>query len=84
VGHGGSDSSSLGGLGDGELFWLNDRQWAPIARLLPHLGGTPRVDSRRVISGILPRHREGQRWRAIPAEYGPRSTLFNRCSARGR
>src|SRR3954447_4193151 len=38
----------------------------------------PRVDDRRVISGILHRFREGLRWRAIPAEYGPRTTLFNR------
>jgi transposase len=62
----------------GELFWLNDRQWAVIEPLLPHLGGKPRVDDRRVISGILHRYREGLRWRTIPAEYGPRTTLFNR------
>lgn len=62
----------------GEGFWLNDRQWAAIEPLLPCLGGKPRVDDRRVISGILHRYREGLRWRAIPAEYGPRTTLFNR------
>ena len=61
-----------------ELFWLNDRQWAAIEPLLPHLGGKPRVDDRRVISGILHRFREGLRWRAMPDEYGPRTTLFNR------
>ncbi len=61
-----------------ERFWLNDAQWAVIEPLLPHLGGKPRVDDRRVISGILHRYREGLRWRAIPAEYGPRTTLFNR------
>jgi transposase len=60
------------------LFWLNDRQWAVIEPLLPRLGGKPRVDDRRVISGILHRYREGLRWRTIPAEYGPRTTLFNR------
>lgn len=62
----------------GERFWLSDTQWAAIEPLLPHLGGKPRVDDRRVISGILHRYREGLRWRAIPAEYGPRTTLFNR------
>jgi len=62
----------------GELYWLSDRQWAVIAPLLPHLGGKPRVDDRRVISGILYRFREGVRWRALPAEYGPRTTVFNR------
>ena len=62
----------------GELFWLNDAQWAAIEPLLPQLGGKPRVDDRRVISGILHRFREGLRWRANPADYGPRTTLFNR------
>ena len=61
-----------------EQFWLSDEQWAVIEPLLPHLGGKPRVDDRRVISGILHRYREGLRWRAIPAVYGPRTTLFNR------
>ena len=69
-----------------ELFWLGDAQWAAIEPLLPRLGGKPRVDDRRVISGILHRFREGLRWRAVPAAYGPRTTLFNRfnrCSQRG-
>jgi transposase len=61
-----------------ELFWLNDAQWAAIVPLLPRLGGKPRVDDRRVISGILYRFREGLRWRAVPEVYGPRTTLFNR------
>ena len=61
-----------------ELFWLNDTQWQAIEPLLPHLGGKPRVDDRRVLSGILHRFREGLRWRALPAEYGPRTTVFNR------
>ena len=64
-----------------ELFWLNDRQWAVLEPLLPRLGGKPRVDDRRVISGILHRFGEGPRWRAVPAEYGPRTTLFNRSTA---
>ena len=61
-----------------ELFWLSDRQWAAIEPLLPHLGGKPRVDDRRIISGILHRFREGLRWRALPDTYGPRTTVFNR------
>ena len=61
-----------------ELFWLNDVQWAAIEPLLPDLGGKPRVDDRRVISGIVHRFREGLRWRAVPDAYGPRTTLFNR------
>jgi transposase len=61
-----------------ELFWLSDKQWAVIEPRLPHLGGKPRVDDRRVISGILHRFREGLRWRALPEAYGPRTTVFNR------
>jgi transposase len=60
-----------------ERFWLSDAQWAAIEPLLPRLG-KPRVDDRRVISGILHRYRDGLRWRTIPGEYGPRTTLFNR------
>jgi len=37
-------------------------------RTVARLGGKPRVNDRRVISGVL----------HIPAEYGPRTTLFNR------
>lgn len=61
-----------------QLFWLNEVQWAAIEPLLPHWGGKPRVDDRRVISGILHRFREGLRWRALPDVYGPRTTVFNR------
>lgn len=59
-------------------FRVTDAQWVTIEPLLPRLGGKPRVDDRRVVSGILHRYREGLRWRAIPAEYDPRTTLFNR------
>src|SRR5258708_26293678 len=60
-------------------FWLNDGQWASIAPLLPMVHTGPvRQDDRRIISGILHRLREGCRWRALPAEYGPYTTVFNR------
>jgi Putative transposase of IS4/5 family (DUF4096) len=36
------------------LFWLSDDAWATIEPHLPHgKPGKPRVDDRRVISGIL-------------------------------
>ena len=36
------------------LFWLSDEAWARIEPHLPHgQPGKPRVDDRRVISGIL-------------------------------
>ncbi len=60
-------------------FWLNDAQWAVIEPHLPMVHtGPERKDDRRVISGILHRLREGCRWRALPDEYGPYTTVFNR------
>jgi transposase len=40
--------------------------------------GVPRVDDRRVISGIVQVLRSGARWIDAPAVYGPRKTLYNR------
>jgi transposase len=58
-------------------FRLSDAQWAAIAPLLPMVHTGPvRQDDRRIISGILHRLREGCRWRALPAEYGPYTTVF--------
>ena len=60
-----------------QLFWLSDKAWALVERHLPRgKPGRPRVDDRRVISGILHRFREGCRWRALPPEYGPYTTCL--------
>ena len=40
--------------------------------------GKPRVDDRRVISGIVHVLKSGGRWVDAPAAYGPRKTLYNR------
>ncbi len=53
----------------GHLSW-------PWDHLLRKRGGVHESGS-TPISGILRRYREGLRWRAIPAEYGPRTTLFD-------
>jgi transposase len=58
----------------GNLFWLSDEAWAVIA---PH-PGKPRVDDRRVISGILHVLKTGCRWRDCPPAYGPPTTIYNR------
>ena len=59
-------------------FWLTDRQWQRLAPLLPNKPrGVPRVDDRRVISGIIHVLRSGGRWVDAPASYGPRKTLYN-------
>ncbi len=38
----------------------------------------PRVDDRRVISGIVFVIRNGLRWRDAPKDYGPHKTIYNR------
>ena len=60
-------------------FWLSDSQFARIQPFLPNKPrGVPRVDDRRVISGIIHVIRNGLMWRDAPAGYGPHKTLYNR------
>ena len=60
-------------------FWLTDAQFARIAPHLPtDTRGKPRVDDRRVISGIVQVLKSGGRWIDAPDVYGPRKTLYNR------
>lgn len=52
-----------------------------MGRLFPYFPksrGRPRVDDRRVLSGIILINRNGLRWCDAPAEYGPPKTLYNR------
>lgn len=61
-----------------KLFWLSDAAWAALAPPLPHgRPGRPRVDDRRVISGILHVLKTGCRWRDVPSAYGPPTTIHN-------
>ena len=61
------------------LFWLSKEAWAAIDPHLPRgKPGKPRVDDRRVISGILHVLKTGCRWRDVPPEYGPATTIYNR------
>lgn len=60
-------------------FWLSDAQFERLRPLLPDKPrGVPRVDDRRVISGIIHVLISGGRWIDAPAVYGPRKTLYNR------
>lgn len=60
------------------LFWLTANQMRRIMPYFPRSHGKPRVDDRRVISGIVFVLRNGLRWRDAPSEYGPHKTLYNR------
>jgi transposase len=60
-------------------FWLSDAQGERLSPLLPRkLRGVARVDDRHVISGIIVAPQSGERWIDVPAECGPRKTLYNR------
>ena len=64
---------------DHEYFWLTDAQFARLKPLLPNdTRGVPRVDDRRVISGIIHMLKTGARWRDCPPDYGPYTTIYNR------
>ena len=51
---------------------------ARISPFFPLSHGIPRVDDRRVISGIIFVIRNGLRWRDVPPSYGPHKTIYNR------
>ena len=61
-----------------DLFWLSDAQMARLELYFPKPHGKPRVDDRRVSSGIIFINRNGLRWRDAPKVYGPHKTLYNR------
>jgi transposase len=62
-----------------DLFWFSDAQWAVIGPFMPtNQPGAPRVDDRRVLSGIIHVLKSGMRWRDCPTAYGPATTIYNR------
>ena len=61
-----------------DLFWLTEEQVERLRPYFPKSHGKPRVDDRRVLSGIVFVNRNGLRWRDAPREYGPHKTLYNR------
>ena len=59
-------------------FWLAEAQFTRLRPLLPtKVRSVPRVDDRRVISGIIHVIQNGLRQRDAPACYGPPKTLYN-------
>jgi transposase len=61
-----------------ELYWLTDEQMARLQPFFPKSYGKPRVDDRRVLSGIVFVNRSGLRWCDASKDYGPHKTLYNR------
>lgn len=53
-----------------DLFWLTDEQMERLRPFFPKSHGKPRVDDRRVLSGIVFVNRNGLRWRDAPGAYG--------------
>jgi putative transposase len=62
----------------GDLILLSEAQMRRIKPYFPLSHGMPRVDDRRVISGIIFVIRNGLRWRDAPRDYGPHKTIYNR------
>ena len=60
------------------LFMLSAAQMRRIERYFPRSHGVPRVDDRRVISGIIFVLKSGLRWRDAPSAYGSHKTIYNR------
>ena len=55
--------------GMSDLFWLTDEQMERLRPFFPKSHGKPRVDNRRVLSGIVFVNKNGLRWRDAPAAY---------------
>lgn len=60
-----------------DLFLLTKTQMALISPCFPRSHGVPRVDDRRVVSGIVYVIRNGLQWKNAPKAYGPHKMLYN-------
>ncbi len=54
-----------------DLYWLTNEQMARLQPYFPKSHGKPRVDDRRVLSGIVFVNRNGLRCCDAPSAYGP-------------
>ena len=61
-----------------DLCWLIDAQMERLKPFCPKGHGKPRVDDRRVLSGIIFINRNGLQWCDAPNEYGLAKALYNR------
>lgn len=61
-----------------DQFWPTEEQVERLRPQFPKVRGKPRVDERRVLSGIIHVERNGLRERDASAICGPHETLHNR------
>lgn len=61
-----------------EPWLLSEAQMRRIEPYFPLSHGIPRVDDRRIVSGIIYVIRGGLMWRDAPKAYGPHKTMYNR------
>ena len=67
-----------------DLYWLTDEQMARLQPYFPKGHGRPRVDDRRVLSGIVFVNRNGLRWCDAPREYGPHKHVLSLSKGRSK
>ncbi|OUI97608.1 transposase [Acetobacter sp. DsW_54] len=60
------------------VFMLSESQMERTEPFFPLAYGVPRVDDRRVLSGIVYVICNGLQWKGAPKAYGPHKTLYNR------
>ena len=63
-----------------ELFLLSKAHMARISPHFPLAHGVPRVNDRRVVSGIIYVIRNGLQWKDAPGRYGPHKTRITASS----
>jgi transposase len=56
-------------------YWLTKEQMERLRQFFPKSRGKPRVDDRRVLSGIIYIKKNGLQWKDAPSVYGPPKTL---------
>ena len=59
-------------------FWLPDEQMERLQPFFPKSRGKPRIDDRRVLSGIIYIEKNMLQWKDAPSAYGSPRTLSNR------
>ncbi len=61
-----------------EHFWLTEEQMERLRPFFPKSRGKPRVDERRVLSGIIYIQKSGLQWKDAPSICGRAKTLYSR------